>query len=161
MVSAAPVFARVDHDSLEHFVRLHSVRFVAKMNTPELLAYIAAGSLGQLGDSDANRVLRVAFYRDWGVTFLQSVPAKRSCGHALFDFVAPFRHHLYNYVSDTVFQNLDGSIDDDLTKGLLDEKLVDSIIAGESWGTLDLFAHLEGKQRAERKNVPRRDEDTR
>ena len=161
MAMKAPAFARVNHDSLERFVRTHSVRFMAKMNTPESDAFRAAGSLGPLGDRDPGRILRTAFHRDWGVTFLQFVPAKRNCGHMMFDCVAPFRHHLYNYVSDTVFQNADGTIDDDLTKGLLDEKMVDSILAGEKWDTLDLFHHLEGKLRAERRNVPRRNEDTR
>jgi len=131
---------------------------MAKMNKPESPAYVAAGSLGPLGDRDANRVLRVAFHRDWGVTFLQFIPLKRSWGHVMFDCVAPFRHHLYNYVSGRVFQNSDGTIDDDPTKGLLDEKLVGSILAGDSWDTIGLFAHLEGKLRSERKNVPRRDE---
>ena len=82
-------------------------------------AWKARGSLGPLGDKAPHRILRAALHRDWGVPFLQFIPAKLNSGHEMFDAVAPYRHHIYTYVSDVVFQNDDGTLDGDLAKGLL------------------------------------------
>ena len=73
----------------------------------------------------------------------------------MFDAVAPYRHHIYTYVSDVVFQNDDGTLDGDLAKGLLDHAFVDAILAGQKWDTVDLFGQLEGKLREERRTMPR------
>ena len=156
----APAFSRVNHDSLERFVRRNSVAFMAAMNTPESPAFSAIGSLGPLGDKDPHRILRVAFSAGWGVTFLQFVPADKNCGHQMFDCVAPYRHHIYTYVSSCVFQNADGTLDDDLTRGLLRNRFVDDVLAGKSWESLDLFGELEAKLRSERSTVPRVTADT-
>ena len=156
----APAFSRVNHDSLERFVRRNSVAFMAAMNTPESPAFAAIGSLGPLDDKDPHRILRVAFLTDWDVTFLQFVPADKNCGHQMFDCVAPYQHHIYTYVSKCVFQNADGILDDDLTRGLLRERFVDDVLSGKSWETLDLFGELETKLRAERRTVLRVTADT-
>ena len=133
---------------------------MAAMNTPESPAFAAIGSLGPLGDKDPHRILRVAFSAGWGVTFLQFVPADKNCGHQMFDCVAPYRHHIYTYISKCVIQNADGALDDDLTRGLLRERFVDDVLAGKSWETLDLFGELEAKLRSERSTVPRVTADT-
>ena len=156
----APAFSRINHESLEAFVRKHRVSFMAKMNTPESDAWKARGSLGPLGDKAPHRILRAALHRDWGVPFLQFIPAKLNSGHEMFDAVAPYRHHIYTYVSDVVFQNDDGTLDGDLAKGLLDHAFVDAILAGHKWDTVDLFGQLEGKLREERRTMPRVAENT-
>ena len=133
---------------------------MAKMNTPESGAWRARGSLGPLGDKAPHRILRAALHRDWGVPFLQFIPAKLNSGHEMFDVVAPYRHHIYTYVSDVVFQNDDGTLDGDLAKGLLDHAFVDAVFAGQKWDTVDLFGQLEGKLREERRTMSRVPEDT-
>ena len=72
----APAFSRINHELLEAFVRRHRVNFMAKMNTPESDAWRARSSLGPLGDKAPHRILRAALHRDWGVSFLQFIPAK-------------------------------------------------------------------------------------
>jgi hypothetical protein len=80
----------------------------------------------------------------------------------MFDCVFPFKHHLYPYVSASVFQNYDGTLDGDLRKDLVEPALVDKLINGRDWHELDLFTPLEGRLREDEEcgRVPRVGEDT-
>ena len=116
----------------------NSARFLEALNTPESAAFIAAGSAGPLPDRDPKRILRVAFRREWGVAYLHFMQTTRPCGHEMFDTVFPFEHHLYSYISACVFQNADGTLDDDLRKDLVDSTLVDKLLGGREWFEMDL-----------------------
>ena len=113
-----------------------------------------------LKDRDANRILRVAFRREWGVAYLQFMQTTRPCGHEMLDCVFPFKHHLYSYVSASVFQNIDGTLDDDLRNDLVEPAVVGKLVGGREWCDLDLFTPLEGRLRRERGRAPRAGEDT-
>ena len=112
--ATAPAFLKVNSAALERFVAANSAKFLADVNTPESSAFAAAGSAGPLADRDAKRILRIAFRREWGVAYLQFTQTTRPCGNEMFDCMFPFKHHLYSYVSASVFQNYDGTLDDDL-----------------------------------------------
>ena len=78
----------------------------------------------------------------------------------MFDCAFPFKHHLYSYVSASVSQNYDGTLDGDLRKDLANPGLVDKLLNGREWHELDLFAPLEGRLRVERGRAPRAGEAT-
>ena len=84
----------------------------------------------------------------------------RPCGHEMFDCVFPFKHHLYSYVSASVFQNIDGTLDDDLRNDLVAPALVGKLFGGREWFDLVLFTPLEGRLRRERGRAPRAGEYT-
>ena len=156
----APAFLRVNSAALERFVASHSARLIEALGTPESAAFVDAGSAGPLPDRDPKRILRVVFRREWGVGYLQFMQTTRPCGHEMFDCIFPFKHHLYSYVSACVFQNADGTLDDDLRKDLIEPTLVDKILSGRDWPDIDLFTPLEGRLRKERGRVPRPGENT-
>ena len=156
----APAFLKVNSAALERFVAANSAKFLADANTPEASVFVDAGSAGPLADRDAKRILRIAFRREWGVAYLQFMQATCTCGHEIFDCVFPSKHHLYSYVSASVFQNYDGTLDDDLREDLMEPVLVDKLTNGREWHELDLFAPLEGSLRKERSRAPRAGEDT-
>ena len=151
----APAFLRVNSAALERFVAANSTRLLEALSTPESPAFVASGSAGPLPDRDPKRILRVIFRREWGVAYLQFMQTTRPCGHEMFDCIFPFKHHLYSYVSACVFQNADGTLDDDLRKDLVEPTLIDKILSGREWHELDLFTPLEGRLRTERGRVPR------
>ena len=95
-----------------------------------------------------------------GLAYLQFMQTTRPCGHEMFDCAVPFKHHLYSYVSASVFQNYDGTLDNDLRKDLVEPALVGKLTNGRDWHELDLFTPLEGRLREERGRVPRVGEDT-
>ena len=156
----APAFLRVNSAALERFVAANSSSLLEALSTPESAAFTSAGSKGPLPDRDGKRILRVVFRRDWGVAFLQFMQTTRPSGHEMFDCVFPFKHHLYSYISACVFQNADGTLDDDLRKDLVEPTLVDKLLSGREWHEIDLFAPLEGRLRKERGRASRPDEST-
>ena len=156
----APASLKVNSAALERFVAANSAKFLAEANTPESSALVAAGSAGPLAHRDTKRILHIAFQREWGVAYLQFMQTTRPCGHEMFDCVFPFKHHLYSYVSASVFQDYDGTLDGDLRNDLVKPVLVGKLTNGREWHELDLFAPLEARLRKERGRAPRAGEDT-
>ena len=113
-----------------------------------------------LPDRDPKRILRVVFRREWGVAYLQFMQTTRPCGHEMFDCIFPFKHHLYSYTSACVFQNADGTLDEDLRKDLVEPTLIGKVLSGRASfrsRTENPRACRRAPRAAEAKPLPRED----
>ena len=148
---STPAFSKTAIGSLNEFIRDNETAFVDALRKPD-----ATGVCALDGGGDSKRILAQALKPRWGVAYLQFVPSEISAPNApMFELVAPHRHMRYEYLSNKVFANVDGSLDDDLEGDLLNHAFVDKFLDGDSWENINWYDNLVGVAKRTRGTVDR------